>query len=68
MEAILYTSQIGVSFTGGLILLLAAIAIVLLGYLSSEEGERGRIFWAEWPLPDSGMSKAVLGKDVPKAA
>ncbi|MHC4489677.1 MAG: hypothetical protein ACYSW7_10970 [Planctomycetota bacterium] len=68
MEAILYMSQIGTSFTGGLILLLVAIAIVLLGYLSAEEGERGRIFWAEWPLPDSGMSKAVQGEDVTKAA
>lgn len=68
MEAILYTSQIGTSFTGGLILLLAAIAIVLLGYLSAEEGERGRIIWAEWPLPESGISKEVLGEDVPEAA
>jgi hypothetical protein len=38
------------------------------GYLSAEEGERGRIIWAEWPLPESGISKEVLGEDVPEAA
>ncbi len=68
MENILFMSQIGVSLIGGLLLFLAAFGIVLLGYVSDEEVERKRVFWAEWPLTEVPEMKAAGGKEIRKAA
>ncbi|NIO16443.1 MAG: hypothetical protein GTN70_05520 [Deltaproteobacteria bacterium] len=68
MENILFTSQIGVSLIGGLLLFLAAFCIVLLGYVSDEEVERKRVFWAEWPLTQAPEAKAAGGREPRKAA
>lgn len=68
MEGILFMSQVGVSLVGGLLLFLAACAFVLLGYLSGEEIERGRIFWAEWPIAETLRAEEAPKKEVHKAA
>lgn len=68
MEGILFMSQVGASLVGGLLLFLAACAFVLLGYLSGEEVERGRIFWAEWPITETLMAKEAPKKKAHKAA
>lgn len=68
MENILFMSQVGVSLIGGLLLSLAAFGIVLLGYVSDEEVERKRVFWAEWPLIEAPEAKVAGGKETRKAA
>lgn len=43
-----------VGVLAGLILFAFASAAILLGYTAEEEGKGSRLFWAEWPLPESG--------------
>ena len=60
MEGILIEMEsfapIGVFFGGVTLLALAATAI-LLGYTAEEERKGNRLFWAEWPLPESGEAE-----------
>lgn len=68
MEGILFIAQVGVSVFGGLITLLIASGTMLLGYLSDEQVERPRIYWAEWPLPDSSEKEVAAKEEERKAA
>ena len=56
MEGIaLATEFIGsVAYLGGVALLAFVASGVLFGYMAEEEGKGNRLFWAEWPLPESG--------------
>lgn len=72
MEGILIEMEsfapIGVFFAGVTLLALAATAI-LLGYTAEEESKGNRMFWAEWPLPESGEpSSPAAEREYLKAA
>ena len=56
MEGIaLATEFIGsVAYLGGVALLAFVASGVLFGYMAEEEHKGNRLFWAEWPLPESG--------------
>ena len=55
MEGIaLATEFIGsVAYLGGVALLAFVAATILFGYTAEEERKGNRLFWAEWPLPES---------------
>ena len=56
MEGIaLATEFIGSVFAylGGVALLAFVASTILFGYMSEEERKGNRLFWAEWPLPES---------------
>ncbi len=41
-------------FIAGLSLLAIVAVTVLFGYMAEEEKAGRRLFWAEWPIPESG--------------
>jgi hypothetical protein len=55
MESILtdYLGQYG-AFLGVLALLVLVVGGILMGRLAAKEETGERVFWAEWPLPESG--------------
>ena len=60
MEGIaLATEFIGSVFAymGGVALLAFVVSGILLGYTSEEESKGNRLFWAEWPLPETGEAE-----------
>lgn len=72
MEGILFEIETIVSpiaVLSGLALLAVAACGILLGYMSEEESKGNRLFWAEWPIPETGETEApVEGVKVPRAA
>ena len=60
MEGIaLATEFIGSVFAylGGVALLAFVVSGILLGHMAEEESKGYRLFWAEWPLPESGEAE-----------
>ena len=60
MEGIaLATEFIGsiIAYLGGVALLAFVVSGILLGYTSEEESKEYRLFWAEWPLPETGEAE-----------
>ncbi len=56
MEAILFDMTVYesvVAFLGGVALLATVAAAILLGYVAEKEANGERVFWAEWPVPES---------------
>ncbi len=56
MEAILFDTAVFesvVAFLGGIALLATVAAAILLGYVAEKESRGERVFWAEWPIPES---------------
>jgi hypothetical protein len=39
-------------------LLAIVVSAVLFGYMSEEESRGNRLFWAEWPIPETGETEA----------
>lgn len=57
MEGIaLATEFIGSIFVylGGAALLAFVVSGILFGYMAEEEKSGRRLYWAEWPLPETG--------------
>ena len=57
MEGIaLATEFIGSVFAymGSVALFAFVGSVILFGYMAEEERKGNRLFWAEWPLPESG--------------
>ena len=57
MEGIaLATEFIGsvIAYLGGVALLAFVVSVILFGYMAEEEKKGNRLFWAEWPLPETG--------------
>ena len=46
-------ASVGVFFAAVILTVLVARAI-LLGYTAEVESKGNRLFWAEWPLPETG--------------
>lgn len=62
MEGIALTTElIGSVFTylGGVALLAFVASAVFFGYMAEEERRGNRLFWAEWPLPETGETAAA---------
>ncbi len=56
MEGILFDATVFesvVAFLGGVALLATAAAMILLGSVAEKEARGERVFWAEWPVPES---------------
>ena len=56
---------LGTEFIGSIFAYLAEVALlaivvsaVLFGYMSEEESRGNRLFWAEWPIPETGETEA----------
>lgn len=61
MEGIVIgTEFIGSFFAilGGAVLLALVASVVFFGYMSEEESRGSRLFWAEWPIPETGVTAA----------
>ena len=61
MEGIvLGTEFIGSVFTylSGVALLAFVVSVVLFGYMAEEERRGNRLYWAEWPIPETGETAA----------
>ena len=60
MEGIaLATEFIGsiIAYLGGVALLAFVVSGILLGHMAEEESKGNRLFWAEWPLPETGEAE-----------
>ena len=44
------------SVIGGMSLLAVVVGVVLFGYMAEEEKAGRRLFWAEWPIPETEPS------------
>ena len=42
------------AYLGGTALFALVASVVLFGYMSEEESRGNRLYWAEWPLPETG--------------
>jgi hypothetical protein len=42
------------AYLGGVALLAFVVSVVLFGYTSEEESKGNRLYWAEWPIPETG--------------
>lgn len=56
---------LGTDFIGSSFAYLAEVALlafvasaVLFGYMSEEESKGNRLYWAEWPIPETGETEA----------
>jgi hypothetical protein len=71
MEGIaLATEFIGsVAYLGGVALLAFVVSTILFGYTAEEESTGKRLYWAEWPLPETGEPASPAGvREYRKAA
>ena len=50
------TEFIGSSFAylAEVALLAFVVSVVLFGYMAEEESKGNRLYWAEWPVPETG--------------
>ena len=56
MEGILFdvtAFESVVAFLGGIALLATVAAAILLGYVAEKEARGEKVYWAEWPIPES---------------
>ncbi len=42
------------AYMGGIALLALVASVVLFGYMAEEESKGNRLYWAEWPVPETG--------------
>ncbi len=42
------------AYLGGIALLAFVACAVLFGYMAEEERKGNRLYWAEWPIPETG--------------
>ena len=60
MEGIaLATEFVGsvIAYLGGVALLVFVVSAILFGYMAEEESRGNHLFWAEWPLPETGEAE-----------
>jgi len=61
MEGIALTTEvIGsiIAYLGGVALFAFVVSGILFGYMAEEESKGNRLFWAEWPLPETDKTAA----------
>ncbi len=71
MEGILFDTTVFesvVTFLGGIALLAIVAGVILLGYVSEKEARGERVFWAEWPIPESETHAPAGTEELRKAA
>jgi len=62
MEGIILEAEVLASPWGiiaGLLLLVIGAVSALFGYMAEEEKAGRRLFWAEWPIPETGPSPFI---------
>ena len=64
---------LGTEFIGSAFAYLAEVAllalvasVVLFGYMSEKESRGNRLYWAEWPIPETGETETE--EEIPLAA
>jgi len=70
MEGFIYDTmafESVVAFLGGIALLAAVAAAILLGYVAEKEARGERVFWAEWPIPE-GEAYGPAGAETTRLA
>ena len=70
MEGILYDTMVFesvVAFLGGIALLATVAAAILLGSVAEKEARGEKVFWAEWPIPES-ETREPAGKETIRLA
>jgi hypothetical protein len=55
-------------FMGGVSLLALAVSAIFFGYMADEEKSGRRLFWAEWPLPETGEEEPEKFESLDEAA
>ncbi len=71
MEAILFdvtAFESVAAFLGGVALLATAAAAILLGHVAEKEARGEKVFWAEWPIPESGTHEPAATEELRMAA
>ncbi len=72
MEGIVFDAAVfdsTIAFLCGVAILAIAVAVILIGSVYDEEAGGRRIYWAEWPLPESEpKAPAEEEKKAPRAA
>ncbi len=56
MEGIVFDAAVfdsGVAFLCGVAILAIAVAVILIGSVYDKEAAGRRVYWAEWPLPET---------------
>ena len=71
MEAILFdvtAFESVVAFLGGVALLATVAAAILLGSVAEKEARGEKVYWAEWPIPESGAYEPAGTETIRPAA
>jgi len=71
MEGFFYDTMVFesvVAFLGGIALLATVAAAILLGYVAEKEARGEKVFWAEWPIPESGTHEPARTETIRLAA
>ena len=71
MEAILFDMTVYeslVAFLGGIALLATVAAAILLGSVAEKEARGEKVFWAEWPIPESETHEPAGTEELRMAA
>ena len=71
MEGILFDTTVFesvVAFLGGIALLATVAAAILLGYVAEREARGEKVFWAEWPIPESETHEPAETEELRMAA
>ena len=72
MEGIVFDAAVfdsAVAFLCGLAILAIAVAVILIGSVHDKEAVGRRVYWAEWPLPETEpRAPAEVETKAPRAA
>lgn len=71
MEGILFDTAVfssPIAFLCGVAILAVAVAAILLGSMADAERAGRTLYWAEWPLPESGTEVPPKVEKVRRAA
>ena len=71
MEGIIFDTTVlesVVAFLGGIALLAIVAAAILLGSVAEKEARGERVFWAEWPIPESETMAPARTEELRMAA
>ena len=71
MEGIVFDAAVfgsPIAFLCGVAILAVAVAAILLGSMADAEREGRTLYWAEWPLPESGTIVPSKEKEIRRAA
>lgn len=71
MEGIVFDAAVfssPIAFLCGVAILAIAVAAILLGAVADAEADGRRVYWAEWPLPESETKAPSKEEKISRAA